>query len=98
MWRAATFKPSPLWRRGGLWGGRAVVRRVRHLVPSQVVPEGVGEEPEEAEVAGGGGYGWGRGPLAVAGVEVPAVGAVGEAVRGSQADPEVRVAGQGCLW
>ena len=22
MWRAATFKPPPLWRRGGLWGGR----------------------------------------------------------------------------
>ena len=21
MWRAATFKPPPLWRRGGLWGG-----------------------------------------------------------------------------
>ena len=46
----------------------------------------------------GGGCGWGRGPLAVVGVEVPAVGAVGEAVRGSQADPVVRVAGQGRLW
>ena len=34
----------------------------------------------------GGACGWGRGPLAVVGVEVPAVGAVGEAVRGSQAD------------
>ena len=62
MWRAATFKPPPLWRRGGLWGGRgvlpvatAMVRRVRHVVPSQLVPEGVGEEPEEAGVAGGGG-------------------------------------------
>ena len=60
-----------------------MVRRVRHVVPSQVVPEGVGEWPEEAGVAGGGGCGWGRGPLAVVGVEVPAVGAVGEAVRGS---------------
>ena len=49
-------------------------------------------------LAGGGGCGWGRGPLAVVGVEVPAVGAVGEAVRGSQADPVVWVAGQGCLW
>ena len=79
--------------------GPCVVRRVRHVVPSQVVPEGVREEPEEAGVAGGGGgCGWGRGPLAVVGVEVHAVGAVGEAVRGSQADPVVWVAGQGCLW
>ena len=109
MWRAATFKPPPLWRKGGLWGGRdcaarghgygpCVVRRVRHVVPSQVVPEGVGEWPEEAGVAGRGGCGWGRGPLAVVGVEVPAVGAVGEALRGSQADPVVWVAGQGRLW
>ena len=45
-----------------------------------------------------GGCGWGRGPLAVAGVEVPAVGAVGEAVRSSQGGPVVWVAGQGCLW
>ena len=75
-----------------------MVRRVRHVVPSQVVPEGVGEEPEEAGVAGGVGCGWGRGPLAVAGVEVLAVGAAAEAVRGSQADPVVWVAGQGCLW
>ena len=78
--------------------GPCVVRRVRHVVPSQVVPEGVGEEPEEAGVAGGVGCGWGRGPLVVAGVEVPAVGAAGEAVRRSQADPVVWVAGQGCLW
>ena len=78
--------------------GSCVVRRVRHVVPSQVVPEGVGEWPEEAGVAGGGGgCGWGRGPLAVVGVEVRAVGAVGEAVRGSQADPVVWVAGQGRL-
>ena len=109
MWRAATFKPPPLWRRGGLWGGRVcvarghgygpcVVRRVRHVVPSQLVHESVGEVPEEAGVAGGGGCSWGRGPFAVAGVEVTAVGAVGEAVRGSQADPVVWVAGQGCLW
>ena len=35
--------------------GPCVVRRVRHVVPTQVVPEGVGEEPEEAGVAGGGG-------------------------------------------
>ena len=78
--------------------GPCVVRRVRHVVPSQLVPESVGEVPEKAGVAGGGGCGWGRGPFAVAGVEVPAVGAVGEAVRGSQADPVVWVAGQGCLW
>ena len=78
--------------------GPCVVRRVRHGVPSQVVPEGVGEDPKEAGVACGGGCGWGRGPLAVAGVEVPAVGAAGEAVRGSQADPVVWAAGQGCLW
>ena len=78
--------------------GPCVVRRVRHVVPSQVVPEGVGEWPEEAGVAGGGGCGWGHGPLAVVGVEVAAVGAVGDAVRGSQADPVVWVAGQGRLW
>ena len=78
--------------------GPCVVRRFRHVVPSQVVLEGVGEWPEEAGVAGGGGCGWGRGPLAVVGVEVPAVGAVGEAVRGSQAHPVVWVAGQGRLW
>ena len=35
--------------------GPCVVRRVRHVVPSQVVLDGVGEEPEEAGVAGGGG-------------------------------------------
>ena len=45
----------------------------------------------------GGGCGWGRGPLAVVGVEVPAVLAVGEAVRGSQADPVVWVPKQGRL-
>ena len=77
--------------------GPCVVRRVCHVVPSQVVPEGVGEWPEEAGVAGGGGCGWGRGLLAVVGVEVPAVGAVGEAVRCHQADPVVRVAGYGRL-
>ena len=75
-----------------------MVRRVPYVVPSQLVPEGVGEWPEEAGVAGGGVCGWGRGPLAVVGVEVPAVGAKGEAVRGSQADPVVWFAGQGRLW
>ena len=25
MWRAATLKPPPLWRRGGLSGGRGVL-------------------------------------------------------------------------
>ena len=35
--------------------GPWVVRRVRHVVPSQVVPEGVDEWHEEAGVAGGGG-------------------------------------------
>ena len=49
-------------------------------------------------LAGGGGCGSDRGLLAVVGVEVPAVGAVGEAVRSSQADPVVWVAGQGRLW
>ena len=87
MWRGATFKPPPLWRRGGLWGGRGVLPVATAMVHAW-----------SAASAGGGGCGWGRGPLAVAGVEVPAVGAVGEAVRGSQADPVVWVAGQGCLW
>ena len=78
--------------------GPCVVRRVPHVLPSLVVPEGVGEWPEEAGVAGGGGCGRGCGPRAVVGVEDCAVGAVGEAVRGSQADPVVWVAGQGRLW
>ena len=54
--------------------GSRVVRRVRHVVPSQVVLEGVAEWPEEAGVAAGGGGGgaagalgrarrWGLGPL-----------------------------------
>ena len=73
--------------------GPCVVRRVRHVLPSQVVPEGVSEWPEEAGLAGGGRCGPGRRPLAVVGVEVPAVGAVGEALRVPQADPVVRVAG-----
>ena len=74
--------------------GPCVVHRLRRLVPSQVVPEGVSDLPEEAGVAGGGGGGgWGCGPLAVVGVEVPTVGAVGEAVRGPQADQVVWVAG-----
>ena len=42
-------------------------------------------------LAGGGGRG--HGPCAVVGVEVPTVGAVGEALCGSQADPVVGVAG-----
>ena len=54
--------------------------------------------PKKLGWLAGGGCGWGRGPLAVAGVEVPPVRAAGEAVRGSQADPVVWVAGQGCLW
>ena len=73
--------------------GPCVVRYVHHVVPSQVVPEGVGEWPEEAGVAGGGGCSWGCGPRAVVEVEVPAVGAVGAAVCGSQADPVFWVAG-----
>ena len=60
-----------------------VVRRMRHVIPSQVVPQGVSEWPEEVGVAGGGMCGWHRGPRAVVGVEVPAVGAVGEALCGS---------------
>ena len=43
--------------------------------------------PKKLGWLAGGGCGWGRGLLAVVGVEVPEVGAVGEAVRGSQADP-----------
>ena len=35
--------------------GPCVVHRVRQIVPSQVVPVGVGVWPEEAGVAGGGG-------------------------------------------
>ena len=49
-------------------------------------------------VAGGGECGWGRGRLAVLGVQVPRVGTVGEAVRGSLVDPVVWVAGQGRRW
>ena len=72
-----------------------MIRCVRHRVPSQVVPEDVGEGPKEAGVVGGGGggRGWGCGPRAVVGVEVPAVQVVGEAVCGSQADPVVWAAG-----
>ena len=54
--------------------------------------------PKKLGWLAGGGCSWGRGALAVVGVEVPGVGAVGEAVRGSQADPVVCVAGQGGLW
>ena len=54
--------------------------------------------PKKLGWLAGVGCGCGRGPLAVVGVEVPAVGAVGEAVRGSQTDPVVWVAGQGRLW
>ena len=46
----------------------------------------------------GGGLRLGLRPAAVVRDEVTAVGAVGEAVRGSQADPVVWVAGQGRLW
>ena len=46
----------------------------------------------------GGGVRLGPRAATVVRVEVPAVGAVGEAVRGSQADPVVWVAGQGRLW
>ena len=68
--------------RGHGYGPR-VVRCVRHVVPSQVVPENVREWPEGAAVADGGGCGWGRGPRAVVEAEVPAMGAVGEAACGS---------------
>ena len=73
--------------------GPRVVRCVGHVVPSQVVPEGVGEWAEEAGVAGAGGHSWGCRPCAVVRVEVPAVGAVGQAVCGSQSDQVVWVAG-----
>ena len=46
----------------------------------------------------GGGVRLGPRAARAVGVEVSAVGAVGEAVRGSQADPVVWVAGQGRLW
>ena len=46
----------------------------------------------------GGECSWGCGPRAVVEFEIPAVGAVGEAVRHLQADPVVWVAGQGRLW
>ena len=46
--------------------GPCMVRRVRHVVPSQVVPQGVAEEPKEAGVAGGGGVR--LGPRAARGV------------------------------
>ena len=39
--------------RGHGYGPR-LVRCVRHVMPSQVVPEGVSEWPQEAGVAGGG--------------------------------------------
>ena len=46
--------------------GPYVVQRVRPVMPSQAVPEGVREGPGEAGVAGGGrGRGWGCGPRAV---------------------------------
>ena len=63
--------------------GRRLMRCVRQVVPSQVVPESVGEWPEEAGVAGGGVRSWTCELRAVAGVEVPGAGAVGEAVCGS---------------
>ena len=84
--------------------GPCVVRRVRHVVPSQVVPEGVGEWPEEAGVAGGGGCGWGRGPLAVVGVEVPAVGAAhrvtwcGTVGSATQVEVLIRAWGERVRW
>ena len=78
--------------RGHGYGPR-VVGCVRHVVPSRMTPEGLNEWPEEAGLRGRGGRGWGCGPRAVVGVEVPAVGAVGGAVCGSQADPVVMVAG-----
>ena len=65
----------------GHGNGPGMVRRVRPVMPSQVVPEGVAEWPEEAGVPGGGGV-WGCRLRAVVGVGVPAVGAVGEAVCG----------------
>ena len=50
--------------------GTRMVRSVRHVVPSQVVWEDVGEWPGERGVAGGGvGRGWSCGPRAVVGVE-----------------------------
>ena len=61
--------------RGGGNGPR-MVRWLRRIMPSQVVPEGVGEWLEEAGVVGGGGCGRGCRLRAVVGGEVPAVEAV----------------------
>ena len=72
--------------------GPRVVYGVRHVVPPQPVLEGVGEWPEEARVAGGGGRGGACRPRAVVGVAVPPVRTVGEALC-SRADPVVWVAG-----
>ena len=54
--------------------------------------------PKKLGWLAGGGAAGAAGRSRWQGFEVPAVGAVGEAVRGSQADPVVWVAGQGCLW
>ena len=59
-----------------------VVRRVCRVMPTHVVPEGVGEGPEETGVACGGGCGCGRGLRVVVGAQLPAMVAVGEAVCG----------------
>ena len=70
----------------------------RHLVAKQGLKPSRLLSKREAGVATGGGCGRGCGPRAEVGVGVLAVGAVGEATSGSQADPVVWVAGQGCLW
>ena len=66
MWRAAMFKPPRAVAQGRAVRGRACVARghgygprevrcVRHVVPSQMVLEGVSEWLEETGVAGEGG-------------------------------------------
>ena len=66
----------------GHGNGPCVVRRVCRVMPSQVVPEAVCEVPDKAGLAGAGGCGWDRGLRVVVRVELPAVGAAGEAVCG----------------
>ena len=75
-----------------------MVRWVRRGITSQVVPEAVGEGPEEAGVAGLGSSGRGRGLRAVLEVEFRTVGEADKAVCDPYADQVARIAGQGGLW
>ena len=109
MWRAATFKPPPLWRKGRLWGGRAVLPVATAMVhvwsaasatwyPARWSRRVSVSGPKKLGWLAGGGAAGAAGRSRCWGLGAPAVGAVGEAVRGSQADPVVWVPGQGRLW